>query len=467
MPLALQDLATKRVHLLGIGGIGVSGVARLLARHGVAVSGCDVRESSITHALRAEGIPVAIGHDPAHVEQHDVFVYSTAVPGHNSEFRAAQGSGKTILHRSHLLGLLIAAHHGIGVTGTNGKGTVCAMITWILKTAGLDPSFFIGGLSPDLGTNAHYGEGRHMVAELDESDGSLVNIHPRLALVNNLEMDHLNYYKSFDQAVATVVEFCTRLPDGSRVFLNRDDEGCRKVAEKLPGLAPVFFGTSPEADYRFVPVAVADDCSRFKAFGRRAGDGGHEDLGEFTLKVPGAYNIENAIGSIAVATELGVAPEAIRAGLATFRGLKNRYTVVSAGGIRLVKDYMSHPTGMRKVLHTARLGEPSRLVAVFKPYRFTIIHSHPTNSGAARAAADEVIVTEMWEADEAPIPGVDTKWLVEQMRSAGLNVTYIPEMEPIVEHLARTVRTGETAVFFGGDDLFALADDLAARLGGE
>lgn len=462
MQITLEALQHKKVHLLGIGGIGVSGVARLLKARGIEVSGCDVRESSILDDLRSEGIPVTIGHRPEHVDQSDLLVYSTAVPGVNPELAYARECGRPLLHRSHLLGAVSAAHPvSIGVTGTNGKGTVCAMLTHILRVADLNPSFFVGALCPNLGTNALHGEGKYFVAELDESDGSLVNIRPNLALVNNLELDHLNYYKDFEQTLRTLQTFVEQLPTDAFVFLNGDDAGTRDLALRLPGRKLVTFGMTSDCDVRYEPQGVNDRSSAFRVY-RRVG-GAEQVVGSYTMNVPGSYNIENAAGAIAVALHLGIEPEVIGRALASFAGLKNRYTMLESGGRKLVKDYMSHPAGIRKVLETARLGTGGRLIAVFKPYRYTMIHYHAQNYADAFAKADEVIVTRMWDGGEDPIPGVDTPWLADQIGKSGVKVTYIDEMDPIVEYLFRSQQPGDCAVFFGGNDLFELVDQLALR----
>jgi UDP-N-acetylmuramate--alanine ligase len=462
MAQTLEELEGKRVHLLGIGGIGVSALARMLVANGVTVTGCDVRESTLTQALQEEGIEVAIGHSANHVAENDVIVYSTAVPKENVEFVAAKESDTPVLHRSEILGMLVGAHDTVGVTGTNGKGTVCTMVTWILQQADLDPAFYIGGLSPNLGTNAKETGSQYMVAELDESDGSLVNTRPKYALINNVELDHLNYYSNISEVVATLTRFCKGLPEGHRVFVNGDDEGAMQVAGKIPQGSVVTFGSSAGLDYQYEILELSDDESRFATWK------GTEKLGEFRLTVPGTYNIENAIGAIAVVTELGIGPRIIEEALATFRGLDNRYTMIRGGGRSFIKDYMSHPSGMRKVLQTARLGKPARLVAVFKPYRYTMIRYHARNYADAMRAADEVIITDMWEGGEEPIPGVDTSWLVEKLRAGGLNVTYLPEMETIPGYLEKEGAAGDCVVFFGGNDLFELAEELCSKLtGGE
>lgn len=465
--MKLDELADKKIHLLGIGGIGVSALARMLVQSGIAVSGCDVRESSITRQLEKEGIKVFVGHDPQHVSDNDVIVYSTAVPADNRELVAAREAGITVLHRSELVSLLVDEHkESVGVTGTNGKGTVSAMITWILECAGLAPSWYIGAMCPNLGSNARRTSSPLLVAELDESDGSLRNIHPRYAVVNNLELDHLNYYQSLDHAVATLAEFCLGLAPGAHCFFNRDDEGAMMVASRVKSVERTFFGQSEEADCRYTPLTVGDGHSTFRVTLRRNGSA-VTPVGDFELNVPGWYNIENAAAAVAVALKLGVQPSVVAAALASFSGLENRYTVLHAGRRRIIKDYISHPTGIRKVLQTARLHEPDRLVAVFKPYRYTMIRYHAKNYCKAFGLANEVIVTTMWAGGEEPIPGVDTRWLVDNMRAAGLNVTYIEEMEEIADHVVATAGEGDTFVFFGGQDLFEVADAAWARLAGK
>jgi UDP-N-acetylmuramate--alanine ligase len=464
MDITLSDLRSLRTHLLGIGGIGVSALARMLRDGGLPVSGCDVRSSSITEALEKEGIPVQIGHSAAHVQTSDVLVYSTAVPHGNPELAAAQEAGKRVLHRSHLLSLLVDTRRTIGVTGTNGKGTVTSMITWILETAGLAPSYYVGAMCPNLGTNARYRDSRFMVAELDESDGSLTNIHPVMALLNNLEMDHLNYYTSIEHAVETLTRFFNGLPPGATGFFNADCAGAAQVLSCVPNLRTVTFGQSPNAMYRYEPLGFSSRDSCFRVV---RGDGAGADPGEFCLQVPGSYNIENAAGAVAVACELGVPAGVVRSALASYQGLENRYTVVAAGACTVVKDYISHPTGIRKVLATARLGNPGRLIAVFKPYRYTMVRYHGKNYAAAFALADETVVTDMWPGGEEPIPGVDTGWLVDQMRGNGCSVSHVADMKDIVGHLASVARPGDWFLFFGGQDLFELADSLAGRLAEE
>lgn len=453
----LQELDGKRVHFLGIGGIGVSALARLLLARGVVVSGSDVRPSSITEALTREGARVFIGHRVDNLDGADMVVHSTAIPQDNPELTAARDAGLPILHRSELLGALVGAFYTVGVTGTNGKGTVSSMVTWILETAGEEPSFYIGAHCENLGTNARHASDKWLVAELDESDGSLVNTAPACAVLNNLEMDHLNYYRDFDHVVEVLTTFFAQLPAGAIGFFNTDCPGARLVASTAP-VERVLFGEAADADVRLMDATVGPTGSEFTVALSDA------DVETFTLSVPGRYNVENAVAAIAVTHTLGIPVDAIRAGLAGYLGMANRYTVLHAGQHQVVKDYISHPTGIRKVLETARISAQGRVRAVFKPYRYTMINYHAENYRDAFLAADEVILTEMWEADEEPIPGVSTPWLAEVMRAGGQTVEYVPEMDGILPFLEGSLGPAETVIFFGGDDLFALADDFAGRI---
>jgi UDP-N-acetylmuramate--alanine ligase len=449
--MGLSELGGKKVHFLGIGGIGVSALARILMVGGAVVSGSDVRESSLTRALEKEGARVCIGHCAANIAGVDLVVYSTAVRPDNAELAAARAAGIPVLHRSELLGRLVSEHRSIGVTGTNGKGTVSSMVAACLEAADLNPSFYIGAQCLDFGTNARYTGSEWFVAELDESDGTVCNSRPLFAVLNNLEMDHLNYYRDFAHVVATLQGFFEGLPAGALGVFNGDDEGCRQVAELWSG-RKVFFGAGAGVDYRMTDLKLGATGSTFTLVSPRDGKLA------LALRVPGSYNCENAAAAAAVCLEAGVPAEAVVRGLGTYAGLQNRYTLVEAGSVRLVKDYISHPTGIRKVLETARLSGTGRLRAVFKPYRYTMINYHAENYAEAFRGADEVVVTEMWEADEAPIPGVTTPWLTQIIgRETGAAV-YIKDMEGIIPYLRRTHVPGETIVFFGGDDLFDLAD---------
>jgi len=446
-------------HLVGIGGIGVSGVARILHQRGYEVSGSDVRESSITEALRDESIEVAIGHVAEHVEGADVVVTSTAIPDDNVELEVARERGIRVVHRSEVLHELVRHRRVIGVTGTHGKGTVASMIAWILEVSGRRPGFAVGGMSNNFGTNARDTEEDWFVLEIDESDGSHHNFSPDYAVCNFLEVDHLNYYDGLEDIIDSMVDFFEengRLKEG---FLNLDCDGNRELARRVE-MRPTGYGTRYATEFAGELQGSDQLPIEFEAFHR------NDRLGSFELDLPGLYNVVNAMGAIAVTSRIGVSPEAIREGLATYEGMENRFTISRAGGVQIVKDYVSHPTGIEKVLESARdLGE-GRLISVFKPYRYTLIDYLKDEYGEAFEESDEAVITEMYAADEDPIPGVDTQTVVDKIEDFGVPVDYVPDESRIKSRLHEKVEPGDIVVIFGGDDFFEMAEQFEAELAG-
>jgi UDP-N-acetylmuramate--alanine ligase len=446
-------------HFVGIGGVGVSAVARVLHAQGVRVQGSDVRESVLTQALVRLGIPVAIGHRAENIAGADVVVHSTAVAFDNVERAAAREAGVPEAHRADMLGLCLDGYESIGVTGTHGKGTVSAMITHVLATAGLDPTFLIGGVLNGYGTNARLGAGRYAVAEVDESDRSHLKLKPEHVVVNNLEVDHLNFYAGLDDIIGTMARFVAGNDRLRTLAVNWCDAGARRMAEQAGRPCLRYGRTDEPLDFTVRDVVDLGDRVRFTAWR------GTERLGEVTLPVPGAYNAENAAGAIAVTVgALGLPFEAARKALETYAGLENRFTVRCAGGRTLVKDYISHPTGMRKVLESARRMEHKRIWAVFKPYRFTLMRYHGEEYAEVFRDADDVVITTMYAAEERPIDGIDTPWFVELLRRAGNRVHFVPDNADVVPFLDERVEPGDMVIFFGGDDFFRMADAWADRL---
>ena len=445
------------IHLIGIGGIGVSAVARVLHERGYAVRGSDVRESSITESLRHDGVDVRIGHAASHLDGVDLVVRSTAIPATNPELAAALERGIPVAHRSQVLGELLDGRESVGVIGTHGKGTVSSMIAWILETAGRAPGFVIGAMPHNLGTNARDGRGP-IVAEVDESDGSLVNVRPRWAVLNNLELDHLNYYPDWETLSSTVRRYFLENPLLQATVVNVDDEGVRRLLPLLDGITPITAGLRPEARYRGTNPRTEGMISRVGV----SLDG--EPLGELTLRVPGLYNVHNALTAAATCHAMGVPFADVARALGSFEGLENRFTLVQAAGIQVVKDYISHPTGIQRVLEAAREIAAGHITAVFKPYRFTMIHYLQDQYRDCFQIADHVVVTELYTAGEVPIPGCDAPWLCDKIRESGTTVSFVPAMEDIVPWLRERVGAGEQVIFFGGDDLFRLADSYVETL---
>ena len=450
---------SQRFHFIGIGGIGVSAVARVLHQKGIAVQGSDVRESQLTLGLRALGIPVTIGHRAENVDGADVVVHSTAVPKDNLERVAAREKGLQEAHRSEMLGLCLRGTESVGVTGTHGKGTVSAMIAHGLIVAGRDPTFVIGGLLNNYGTNARSGQGTAAVAEVDESDRSHLNLKPNHVVVNNLEVDHLNFYSDLDDIVGTMARFVNENDQLRVLALNWDDAGVRAMAAHVTRPFVRYGTTADGLDYSAQRVVDEGDRVRFEAF---AGD---RKLGEVTLGIPGAYNADNAAGAMAVLMGAYDVPfETVAEALSTYRGLENRFTVRKAGGLTLVKDYISHPTGMRRVLQSARKMPHARIWGVFKPYRFTLMRYHGEEYAQVFRDADDVVITTMYAAEERPIDGIDTPWFVDVLQRGGNSVHYVPENPDVVPFLSERVRPGDMVIFFGGDDFFRMADAWAESM---
>lgn len=448
--------AGTRVHFIGIGGIGVSAVARIALGRDLVVSGSDVRRSQLTDAMVELGASVHIGHQASNIDGVDLVVVSTAIPAHNVELVAAKERGVALIHRSDLLAHFLAEGTTVGVTGTHGKGTTAAMITRILDAAGREPGFIIGGILNNYGINARAGGGELMVAEVDESDGSHANVPTTHLLCNYLEADHLNYYDDLEHIISSMADAVQNNPRLQHLFVNGDCDGNRRLLDMVT-VPTTTYGVERACDYRGEVLGTSQMPIRFRATARG------EDLGEFSLPLPGLYNVGNAMGAIALCHSLGVDADAMRRGLADFKGLENRFTIERAGGITIVKDYNSHPTAMRKVLESARHLTNGRLFSVFKPYRYTLTSYLKDEYATAFEGSHEVVITTMYAANEDPIPGIDTEFVVNMLRENGHQVAHIPNQGDIVAHLDEVVQDGDKVIFFGGDDFFQMADAWAAR----
>jgi len=448
----------KHLHFIGIGGIGVSAVARIALGRGWKVSGSDVRQSQLTDAMVELGAKVTIGQKAENIEGADVVIVSTAIPAHNPELLAAQEQQVPILHRSELLAHFVEETPiSIGVTGTHGKGSVSTMVTRVLDAGKKDPGFIIGGLLIDYGLNARAGGGQYLVAEVDESDGSHKNVSVTHMICNFLEADHLNYYKDLDEIIEAMADAVRNYDRLQKLYVNIDCDGNQELLRRVPEAPAVTYGTHPDATWRGELISSSQNPVQFRAWYQG------KALGDFEVPVAGRYNMINALAAMAVAHDLGVSIDDIRKGLSQSHGLENRFTILEADGVHIVKDYNSHPTAMRKVLANARDLADGRIFTIFKPYRYTLINYLKDEYATAFEGSTEVLITTMYAANEDPIPGVDTAFFVNLLREQGQNVVFLPEDTGIVPHLDKTVQQGDIVIFFGGDDFFRLADNWAAR----
>jgi UDP-N-acetylmuramate--alanine ligase len=448
-----------QVHFIGIGGTGMSAIASILLARGHAVSGSDLRETEATRRLRALGAHIQIGHAPEHVKAGQVVVISRAVPEENVEIQAALTQGLPIMHRAQMLAGLMEGTRSIAVVGTHGKTTTTSMLAMILEKAGRDPTMLIGGEVDDFGGNARAGRGPDLVAEVDESDGSLLWIAPRIAVVTSLDAtDHLDFYSSEGRLLETFRMFVESLPAGGFAVVCTDAPAGRALASAVTPRV-VTYGLEAGAAYTARVVEMAGRRTVFEA--RR----GAAVLGRITLGIPGSYNVQNALGAIAAATELGVPFDMCASALGAFRGVQRRFTVRGEiGGVLVVDDYAHNPTKVRALLEGARRCWPeSRIIAVFQPHRYSRTQTVGGQFAGVFDPADEIIVTEIYPADEAPLPGVDAGIIVRAI-AATRQVRFIADPAQVAPALAREVHAGDLVLTIGAGDVWKVADDLVERL---
>ena len=450
---ALGDpAALPHVHVVGVGGAGMSAIATVLAAMGHEVSGSDLRESGVTERLRTLGITVAIGHDAAHVDGADLVTLSTAVRPDNPEVVAAKERGIPVVARAEALAAIASRRRCIAVAGTHGKTTTASMLALILVEAGLRPSFLIGGDVNEIGTNAVWDTGGWMVVEADESDGTFLHLTPEVAVVTNVEPDHLDHYGTFD-AVRTA--FATFVASGTRRVVGSDDPEARTIG-RAAGADLV--GLDPDADYRLTSVVAGRSSVAFDLQDRDGGLVVHLDVA-----VPGLYNARNAAVATVAALAAGAPADAAGRALARFGGVARRFEFRGEqGGVTFVDDYAHLPSEVQAVLSAARNGDWDRVVAVFQPHRYSRTAEVAAGFGGAFDDADVVVVTDVYGAGEAPVPGVTGHLVVDAVRARrpGIPVHYVPGRSDLAGAVRALLRPGDLCLTLGAGDLTSLPDEL-------
>jgi UDP-N-acetylmuramate--alanine ligase len=455
-----------RVHLMGVGGAGMSGIARILMARGVSVSGCDAKESTVLAPLRALGADVQIGHDPAHVEAADTVIVSSAIRPTNPELEAARAMGRRVLPRAAALASVMADRVGLAIAGTHGKTTTTSMLTVAMHACGRDPSYAIGGDLNEPGSNAHHGTGEFFVAEADESDRSFLLLAPQGAVITNVEPDHLDNYGDAAAVYGAFAAFIERIEVGGIVLLGADDAGSSQLAAvaRERGLRVRTFGMSDEADVRIDGLELVNSGSSFDliAEGRR--------LGRVQLAVPGAYNAVNAAGALGLGLALGLPFGDMARGLAGFAGVRRRFEFKGvAGGVRVYDDYAHHPTEVGTAALAAARGVAGagRVIAVFQPHLYSRTQAFAAAFGAALGAADLVVVMEVYAAREDPVPGVTGALISQAVPLPSGTVYFEPSWSAVPHLVANLARSGDVVVTIGAGDVTmigpALLDLLAAR----
>jgi UDP-N-acetylmuramate--alanine ligase len=442
----------KNIHFVGIGGIGMSGIAEILADRGVVVSGCDLKPSAATDLLTSRGIPVAIGHDPAHLQGADLVVVTSAVKGRNLEVESALQRGIPVVKRKEILGELVNRKRAIGVSGTHGKTTTSAMIAVVLEEAGLDPTIIVGGMLRNLATNAKNGSGEFVVVEADEYDRSFHELHPEIAVITNVEADHLEYYGSFEAIIEAFRIFAAGVRQGGVVIGCADDPVVERLLSGTPAPSPariIRYGLSETAELRATNITYDERGSWFQVPG----------TGWFRLFVPGEHNVRNALATIAVARELGIKTEVTAAALARFLGVDRRFQILGeyAGAI-VVDDYAHHPTEIRATLTAARRGYPNRrIVALFQPHLYSRTRDFAREFGQSLLVADVALVAPIYAAREQPIEGITSKLIAD----AVAGVEFLERTNAaIVDELRQRLQPNDLFITMGAGDVHQISEAL-------
>lgn len=457
--------ALGRVHFIAIGGSGMSGVAAFLSDLGVTVSGCDGAESPAVERLRADGIAVAVGHDPAHLVGVDTVIVSSAIPESNAELAAARADGRVVLHRAQALASAMGDDTRVAVAGANGKTTTSAMIVSALRAAGAHPSFAIGSELVDLGRNSLRGSGQVFVAEADESDGSFLSYRPHIAVVTNVQPDHLDFYGDVAHVEAAYAAFARSVEPGGVLVAFADDAGSARLASAMRagGRRVITYGEAPEADVRITDVAVAGLTSRAIV----TYDGMPLDL---TVAAPGRHNLVNAVAALSVGwAGLGLDPVALAAGLAAFPGTRRRFERRgSAAGVDVVDDYAHNAPKVAAVVAGARavVAPGASVRVVFQPHLYSRTRDFAPGFAAGLAGADQVVLLPVYGAREQPVPGVDSHLIAAELAALGGEAELAADPADAVRRLVAKAAAGDLVLTVGAGDVTRLAPLILAALDG-
>jgi UDP-N-acetylmuramate--alanine ligase len=452
----------QQVHLVGIGGIGMSGIAEVLLNLGYKVSGSDLKESVITRRLAQLGARVFYGHDRHHMEHADVVVISSAVREDNPEVDAAREQLIPVIPRAEMLAELMRMKYGIAVAGTHGKTTTTSLIATILAHGDLDPTVVIGGRLNSIGSNAKLGQGEFLVAEADESDGSFLKLSPTIAVITTIDLEHVDHYPDVAAIQEAFLHFIHKVPFYGLTVLCLDQ---KNVQEILPEVQKRFvtYGMTPQADFRADEIVCEGLYTAFDLIYRG------NKLGRVRMRVPGLHNVYNALAATATAFELDLGFDVVHEALAEFAGIQRRFQVIGEiNNILVIDDYAHHPAEIQATLETAKMAWGRRVIAVFQPHRYTRTQGLFNEFLTAFYQADVLIITDIYGAGENPIEGVEASRLYEGVRDHGhRDVTYVPRKEDIPGHLMSILEDHDLVLTMGAGNICQTAEDLVRKLGGE
>lgn len=452
---------TKHIHFVGIGGIGMSGIAELLLNLGYTVSGSDLGCSAITEKLSMLGGQIYKGHEREWMTGADVVVTSSAIPRDNPEVLQAQDSNIPVIMRAEMLAeLMRLKKNGIAISGSHGKTSTTSMVSWMLASAGLDPTVVIGGKVDALGGNAKMGQGEFLVAEADESDGSFLKLSPVLEVVTNIDLEHLDYYRDLDHIKATFLEFIDKIPFYGAAIVCLDDEN---VADILPDIRRrvITYGLTPQADIHGDDISWQDGRVYFTV------KDADQEMGRIGIAPPGLHNVYNALATVCVGLELELPFEKIRIGLESYGGVQRRMELKGEErGIMVVDDYGHHPTEIRATLEAIKKGWPQRrLVVLFQPHRYSRTKALFKEFQTCFHRADYLVMTDIYAASEQPIPGITSEVLLEATRKHGQRYTdFIGEVGRVAEELLPVLQPGDLVLTLGAGNIVTAGEQLLAIL---
>lgn len=451
----------QRLHFIGIGGAGMSGIAEVLHANGFEISGSDMADSSVVQYLRALGIRIALEHEPANVEGAHVVVYSSAVRPDNAEMQEAMRRKIPVIRRAEMLGELMRLKYTLAIAGTHGKTTTTSMVGAIWEDARKDPTVIVGGIVKDRGTGAMIGRGNYLIAEADEFDRSFLEMMPSSTIITNIDADHLDCYKDLDEIKQAFIQFANKVPFYGQVVICGDESGNQDILSSLRKPV-VTYGFGPQSDYRIQNLQFVQGMPHFEVVTKKA------NLGSFTLNVPGRHNVLNATAALALSCEEGIEVEVARAALARFTGVKRRFELIGkAKDVLVYDDYAHHPTEVRATLQGVRDAYPDRRVVIaFQPHLYSRTKDHYDGFGAEFLNCDMLLVTDVYGAREKPIEGIHGGLIVHSASRCGhRNARFVNSKEDALSILENECQAGDVVVFMGAGNIWQMAKPLLEHLG--
>ncbi|MFH2013068.1 MAG: UDP-N-acetylmuramate--L-alanine ligase [Pseudomonadota bacterium] len=449
----------KHMHFIGIGGIGMSGIAEVLLNLGYKVSGSDIQETEITRQLTRLGGNISYGHSKDNLKDVDVVVTSSAIRPDNPEVVGANERLIPVIPRAEMLAELMRMKYGIAVSGTHGKTTTTSMIATVLAHGGMDPTVIIGGRLNSIGTNAKLGQGEFLVAEADESDGSFLKLSPTIAVVTNIDLEHMDHYSDMEEVKNAYLDFINKVPFYGLSIVCLDHENIQNLIPKIKKRY-ITYGLTSQADIQAADLSFMGAKTTFKVLK------GRDTLGNITLQMPGIHNVYNSLATVAAALELDIDFKTIQEGLNEFTGIQRRFQIKGEyKGIMIVDDYAHHPVEIKATLSAAKNGWGRRLVVVFQPHRYTRTRDLYEDFLVAFYQADVLIITDIYPAGEEPITGVSAKALFEGIREHGYkNVSFIDDKNKIAAHLIDVLKEDDILITLGAGDIYKVGHELIENM---